>query len=77
MVFVLIGVSVVTFSLMHIVPGDPAEVIAIERYGDEITNEIIAYVRKELGFDRPVYMQYFSWAQRVLQLATASFSDIL
>ena len=67
MFFVLIGVSIITFSLMHIVPGDPAEVIATERYGEEVTIEIIEHVRKELGFDQPVYSQYFAWVQRVLQ----------
>ena len=67
MVFVLLGVSIITFSLLHIVPGDPAEVIATERYGEEVTAEIIEHVRKELGFDQPVYSQYFRRLQGVLQ----------
>ncbi|MBT9159845.1 MAG: nickel ABC transporter permease [Dehalococcoidia bacterium] len=67
MVFILLGVSVITFSMMHFVPGDPAEVIAIERYGEEVTAETIEHVRRELGLDQPVYIQYFRWLTNVLQ----------
>ncbi|MCL0059917.1 ABC transporter permease [Dehalococcoidia bacterium] len=67
MVFILLGVSVITFSMMHFVPGDPAEVIATERYGEEITTETIEFVRAELGLDQPVYIQYFRWLTNVLR----------
>jgi peptide/nickel transport system permease protein len=67
MVFILLGVSVITFSIMHLVPGDPAEVIAMERYGEEITAETIEFVRAEFGLDQPVYLQYFHWLANVLQ----------
>lgn len=67
MVFILLGVSVITFSMMHFVPGDPAEMIAMERYGEEITAEIIDHVRAELGLDQPVYVQYFHWLTKLLQ----------
>jgi peptide/nickel transport system permease protein len=67
MIFILLGVSIVTFSLMHLVPGDPAEVIAMERYGEEITAETIEFVRTEFGLDQPVYIQYFNWLGNVLR----------
>lgn len=67
MIFILLGVSVITFSMMHLVPGDPAEVIAMERYGEEITAETIEFVRAEFGLDQPVYLQYFNWLTNVLQ----------
>lgn len=67
MVFILLGVSVITFSMMHFVPGDPAEVIAIKRYGEEVTAETIEHVRAELGLDRPVPVQYLRWLTSVLQ----------
>ncbi|MBT9148988.1 MAG: Glutathione transport system permease protein GsiC [Dehalococcoidia bacterium] len=67
MVFILLGVSVITFSMMHFVPGDPAEMIAMERYGKEVTAETIEHVRRELGLDQPVYIQYFRWLTNVLQ----------
>ncbi|MCL0057621.1 ABC transporter permease [Dehalococcoidales bacterium] len=67
MIFILLGVSVITFSMIHLVPGDPAEIIAMERYGEEITAETIEFVRTELGLDQPVYIQYFRWLTNVLQ----------
>ncbi|MCL0061438.1 ABC transporter permease [Thermodesulfovibrionales bacterium] len=67
MVFIMLGVSVITFSMIHLVPGDPAEVIATERYGEEITAETIEHVRRELGLDQPVYVQYTRWLINVLQ----------
>ncbi|MCL0074791.1 ABC transporter permease [Thermodesulfovibrionales bacterium] len=67
MVFIMLGVSVITFSMIHLVPGDPAEVIATERYGEEITAETIEHVRRELGLDQPVYVQYARWLINVLQ----------
>ena len=67
MVFILLGVSLITFSMMHFVPGDPAEVIAMERYGEEITAETIEHVRRELGLDQPIYLQYARWLIDVLQ----------
>ncbi|MCL0102654.1 hypothetical protein M1N93_01675 [Dehalococcoidia bacterium] len=65
MIFIVLGVSIITFSMMYLVPGDPAEVIAMERYGEEITAETIAHVRAELGLDQPVYLQYFHWLTNI------------
>jgi peptide/nickel transport system permease protein len=67
MVFILLGVSVITFSIMHLMPGDPAEVIVMERYGKEITAETIEFVCAKFGLDQPVYIQYFNWLTNVLR----------
>ena len=67
MLCVLLGVSILTFSIVHLVPGDPAEMIAIERYGEEVTEDVIEHVRIELGLDKPVYIQYLRWLGNVLQ----------
>jgi peptide/nickel transport system permease protein len=67
MVFILLGVSVITFSMMHLVPGNPAEMIALARYGEHLTPETIALVRVELGLDQPVFVQYFNWLTDALQ----------
>jgi peptide/nickel transport system permease protein len=66
MIFVLLGVSVAVFSIMYLIPGDPAEMIAKDRYGEEATVETTEYVRRELGLDQPVYLQYFQWLINVL-----------
>ncbi len=51
---VLFGVTLVSFSLLHLVPGDPAEILG----GQEATAEDVARIRKEYGLDRPLAIQY-------------------
>jgi peptide/nickel transport system permease protein len=51
---VLFGVTLISFSLLHLVPGDPAEILG----GQEATAEDIARIRKEYGLDRPLFVQY-------------------
>jgi peptide/nickel transport system permease protein len=60
---VLLGVSVIVFTLVHLTPGDPARIML----GAAARPEDVARLRHELGLDRPVYVQYFSWLGRVLQ----------
>jgi peptide/nickel transport system permease protein len=54
---VLIGVTVVSFSILYFTPGDPAEIIA----GPNATGEDIARIRQEFGLDQPFYYQYFNY----------------
>lgn len=51
---VLFGVTLVSFSVLRLVPGDPALVLA----GEEATQEQIEHVRREYGLDRPIAVQY-------------------
>ena len=51
---VLFGVTLVSFSLLHLVPGDPAEVLG----GQEASKADIDRIRKEYGLDRPLVVQY-------------------
>jgi peptide/nickel transport system permease protein len=60
---VLIGVSIITFSLSHIVPGDPA-VVAL---GDHATNEQIDAFREKHGLNKPVPEQYWIYITNLLQ----------
>ena len=55
---VLFGVSLVSFSLLHVVPGDPAEVLG----GAEATKEDVDRIRREYGLDRPLLVQYLQFA---------------
>lgn len=60
---VLFIISVLVFSLMHLIPGDPAQVLL----GFENTDPAqLAAVRRDLGLDRPLYVQYGIWLGRVL-----------
>ena len=56
---VLVIVAVIVFTLMRLVPGDPAAVIA----GNMATNEDIARIRTELGLDRGFFTQFLLWAK--------------
>src|SRR5262245_38499823 len=59
----LVGVSLVVFLLLHVVPGDPAQVLL----GDQATPERVAEIRKALGLDRPLPEQYWRLASRAVQ----------
>jgi ABC-type dipeptide/oligopeptide/nickel transport system permease component len=51
---VLIGVATLVFSLIHLVPGDPAQ----SMLGDSAPPEDVARLRQSLGLDRPLFEQY-------------------
>jgi peptide/nickel transport system permease protein len=55
---VLVGTSLVVFSMMHLAPGDPAEAML----GPTRTEETLRQVRQALGLDRPIHQQYLKWA---------------
>ncbi|MGF9758805.1 ABC transporter permease subunit [Microvirga sp. 0TCS3.31] len=59
-----IGITLLTFFLIRLVPGDPIETMAGERGIDPVRHELL---RKEYGFDRPVLVQYGIYIARVLQ----------
>ena len=59
---VLLGVSIIAFSLIHLAPGDPARTMLGERATQEQLNEI----REKYGLDKPVYVQYGIWLNGVL-----------
>lgn len=60
---VLLGVSVVTFLLLYLLPADPARMVA----GRSATPETVARIRTELGLDRPLPLRYLTYVEGVLQ----------
>lgn len=64
---VLLGVSLITFSLMHLAPGDPAEIM-LRADGVQPTREAVEALRQSLGLDAPLPVQYVEWLGRVLRL---------
>jgi len=60
---VLVGVSLLVFGVMRLAPGDPAAIML----GAQATAEDVARLRRDLGLDRPVAVQYLQWMGRVLQ----------
>lgn len=63
MVPILLLVSLIAFSLIHLIPGDPALVIL----GPEAPPETVAALRHQLGLDRPLVTQYVTWLGSVLR----------
>jgi len=59
----LFFVSLVVFSFVHVLPGDPAVLFL----GEEATPETVAKFRTRLGFDRPLVTQYVEWLGRALR----------
>ncbi len=64
---VLVGVSILTFSLVHLTPGDPARTILRQRLHQDPSPEAVAAFRAEQGLDEPVYVQYGSWLADVMR----------
>jgi len=58
-----LGISMVVFSLMHLAPGDPIKSVA----GRETDPVVIELLRAEWGFDKPMYLQYFTWLSRAVR----------
>jgi dipeptide transport system permease protein len=59
-----LGITILAFGLIRMVPGDPIELMAGER---GITPERHARLRAEMGFDRPLPVQYADYVGRALQ----------
>jgi peptide/nickel transport system permease protein len=59
---ILLGVSLVVFGLVHIVPGNPIDMLL----PPEASPEVIAQMKAAFGFDKPLYIQYFLWLWRAL-----------
>jgi peptide/nickel transport system permease protein/oligopeptide transport system permease protein len=64
MIPVLIGISILLFFMLRMLPGDPAQVLA----GQMASPEEIATIRTQLGLDRPIYEQYLSYLGRLMRL---------
>lgn len=62
LVIVLIGVTIITFVIMQVIPGDPAQL----RAGKNATPEKIAEIRVQLGLDKPLYVQYGIFVNNLL-----------
>ncbi|EJT7379740.1 glutathione ABC transporter permease GsiC [Salmonella enterica] len=59
----LLIVAVLVFLFVHLLPGDPARLIA----GSEADAQVIALVRQQLGLDQPLHVQFWHYITHVLQ----------
>jgi peptide/nickel transport system permease protein len=60
---VLLGISLLVFLLVHLVPGDPVRIML----QDAGSPDQVARLRQQLGLDRPIYLQYVSFVTRAAQ----------
>jgi peptide/nickel transport system permease protein len=59
----LIGLSIVVFFYLQLIPGDPVAGML----GPAATPELVAQLRHEFGLDRPILVQYISWVEGLLR----------
>ena len=57
----LIALSIASFALVHVIPGDPALVIM----GGEGTPQAVEELRRQLGLDRPLHVRYLEWLGQI------------
>ena len=68
LVFVLFGVTVITFLLMQVIPGDKALLVAINKYGSyDFSEQELAVLRNDIGVNLSLCRQYFWWLDHVVQ----------
>jgi peptide/nickel transport system permease protein len=60
---IIFGISVLVFTILHMVPGDPAAIML----GTNATPESLAALRKSMGLDLPLISQYTHWMAGLLQ----------
>ena len=64
-VFVLVGVSSLTFFMMIVMPGDPSTILMDTTGG--ISTDAVAKFRERWGFDKPAYMQYITFMSNLVR----------
>jgi peptide/nickel transport system permease protein len=62
---VLLGISILTFTFMRILPGDVLEVMYA---GSPLSEQDIAHIRHQLGMDKPAPVQYWDWISGMARL---------
>jgi len=59
----LLGVTIIVFLMLHLTPGDPAELLMGERASDEA----LAQIREHLGLNKPIHVQYGMFIKRLMK----------
>ena len=61
-ILVLFAVSILVFTLLQLAPGDPATVLA----GPTTSMEELEGIRRDLGLDKPIHVQYFVFVMALM-----------
>jgi peptide/nickel transport system permease protein len=59
----LLALSIASFALVHVIPGDPALVMM----GGEGTTQAVEELRRQLGLDRPLHIRYLEWLGKIVR----------
>lgn len=59
----LLGVSIIVFLMLHLTPGDPAELLL----GERATDEALHQIREHLGLNEPLHVQYGMFLKRLMK----------
>lgn len=62
LIVVLLFASIVVFMIIHMIPGDPAEVMA----GPGVSNTDVELLRVRMGLDKPLFEQYTNWIGKIV-----------
>jgi len=75
--FTLVGITVVTFCITRLAPGDPAMAMTAGVQDPKASAAAYEQLRERWGLDKPIYMQYFSWVKgmAVLDFGESMSSD--
>jgi len=61
----LLGIATITFTMVHLAPGDPMDMYIEERMQRDVDPEVIELLRKKYGLDQPLPVQYAKWIGNV------------
>ncbi|ARU92712.1 ABC transporter permease [Tatumella citrea] len=62
LLLVVTGVCMITFIISHLIPGDPARLLA----GDRASDEIVQHIREQLGLNLPLWEQFLRYMEQLL-----------
>lgn len=66
MIPVLIGITIISFTVMKVAPGDPVSLVT--DLNPNVNEEAIKRIRAHYGLDDPLYVQYLKWFRNMLML---------
>ncbi|MDX8383607.1 MAG: ABC transporter permease [Ghiorsea sp.] len=62
----LLGITVISFAMMHLAPGEPS--VVGQSFDPKVSTEDIERLRSFYHLDEPLYVQYFTWLQQIITL---------
>ena len=66
MIPLLFGITIISFGMMHLAPGEP--VVVGQELNPKVSTQDIERLRSYYGLDKPLYEQYLNWLQRLVVL---------